>query len=86
MDFIQGIPVEYELDAFSMPSTDTTSCHPKNWLCRSERKSTLDTLATISPLAHINGDSAYSPQKYQTHKTTQSLTRPTTHAALSTPR
>ena len=53
MDFLQGIPVEYELDAFSMPSTGTTSCHPKNWLCRSERNSALDTLATISPLAHI---------------------------------
>ena len=39
-----------------MPSTSTTSCHPKNWLCRSERNSALDTLATISPLAHINGD------------------------------
>ena len=39
-----------------MPSTGTTSCHPKNWLCRSERNSALDTLATISPLAHINGD------------------------------
>ena len=61
MDFLQGIPVEYELDAFSMPSTGTTSCHPKNWLCRSEHNSALDTLATISPLAHINGDNTYSP-------------------------
>ena len=28
---------------FSMPSTGTTSCHPKNLLCRSERHSALDT-------------------------------------------
>ena len=35
---------------------------PPNWLCRSERNPALDTLATISPLVHINGDNAYSPQ------------------------
>ena len=63
MDFVQGIPVEYELDAFSMPSTGTTSCHPKNWLCRSERNSALDTLVPFSPLVHINGDNADSPPK-----------------------
>ena len=62
MDFVQGIPVEYELDAFSMPSTGTTSCHPKNWLCRSERNSALDT-SSFSPLVHINGDNADSPLK-----------------------
>ena len=71
MDFLQGIPVEYELDAFSMPSIGTTSRHPKNWLCRSERNSALDTLAPISLLVHINGDNAHSPQKYQTHKNTR---------------
>ena len=70
MDFLQGIPVEYELDAFSMPSTGTTSCHPKNWLCRSERNSALDTLATISLLAYINGDNAYSPPNTR-YKTTR---------------
>ena len=63
MDFLQGIPVEYELDAFSMPSTDTTSCHPKKWLCRSECNSALDTLVPFSPLVHINGDNADSPPK-----------------------
>ena len=56
MDSLRGIPVEHKLETFSMPSIGTTSCHPKNWLCRSERNSALDTLATISPLAHINGD------------------------------
>ena len=66
MDSLRGIPVEYKLDAFSMPSTGTTSCHPKNWLCRSERNSTLDPQAPNSPLVHINGDNAYSPPKYQT--------------------
>ena len=55
MNSLRGIPVEHKLETFSMPSTATTSCHPKNWLCRSERNPALDTLA-ISPLAHINGD------------------------------
>ena len=27
-----------------MPRTGPTLCHPKNWLCRSERKPALDTL------------------------------------------
>ena len=35
---------------------------PQNWLCRSERNPALDTLASISPLGHLNGDNAYSPQ------------------------
>ena len=56
MDFLQGIPVEHKLETYNMPRTGPTLCHPKNWLCRSERNSALDTLATISPLAHINGD------------------------------
>ena len=71
MDSLRGIPVEHKLETFSMPSTGTTSCHPKIWLCRSERNSALDTLAHISLLVHINGDNTYSPQKYQTHKTTR---------------
>ena len=29
MDSLQGIPVEYKLDAFNMPRTGTTLCHPK---------------------------------------------------------
>ena len=56
MDSLRGIPVEHKLEILSMPSTGTTSCHPKNWLCRFERNSAPDTLSTISPLAHINGD------------------------------
>ena len=35
---------------------------PQNWLCRSERNPALDTLALNSPLVHLNGDNAYSPQ------------------------
>ena len=35
---------------------------PKNWLCRAERNPALDTLALNSPLVHLNGDNAYSPQ------------------------
>ena len=45
---------------------------PKNWLCRSERNSALDTLAPVSPLAHINGDNAYSPPNTR-YKTTRTL-------------
>ena len=66
MDFLRGIPVEHKLETFSMPSTGTTSCHPQNWLCRFERNSALDTLATISPLAHINGDTHTLLQKPDT--------------------
>ena len=87
-----------------MPRTGTTLCHPKNWPCRSERNPALDTLALNSPLVHLNGDNAYSPQIPDTKlhgdiqssiptsatmsfvkmQKTQSLTRPTTHAAIST--
>ena len=65
MDSLRGIPVEHKLETYNMPRTGPTLCHPKNWLCRSERNSALDTLAPISLLVHINGDNAYSPQKYQ---------------------
>ena len=79
---------------------------PQNWLCRSERNPALDTLARNSPLVHLNGDNAYSPQIPDTQnytvtskvqflqlqqclsskikKNTQSLTSPTTHAAITT--
>ena len=29
MDFLQGIPVEYKLNAFNMPCTGKALCHPK---------------------------------------------------------
>ena len=52
MDSLRGIPVEHKLETFSMPSTGTTSCHPKIWLCWSERHSALDTqnyTVTLNP-------------------------------------
>ena len=61
---------------------------PQNWLCRSERNPTLDTLALNSPLGHFNGDQC-TPSLHQKDKNhgdskAQSLTRSTTHAAIST--
>ena len=29
MDSLRGIPVEYKLDAYNMPRTGPTLCHPK---------------------------------------------------------
>ena len=80
MDSLQGIPVEYKLDAFNMPRTGTTLCHPKS-------NPALDMLALNSPLGHFNGDQC--TPLHQTDKNlgdskTQSLTCPTTHAAIST--
>ena len=86
MDSLRGIPVEHKLETFSMPSTGTTSCHPKNWLCRSERNPALDTLATISPLATLMEirilSSKNQIQNYTVTLNT-SLTRPTTRCHLN---
>ena len=71
MDSLRGIPVEHKLETFSVPSTGTTACHPKNLAMSTERNSALDTLVTFSLLVHMNGEKAYSPQKYQTHKNTR---------------
>ena len=87
MDSLQGIPVEDKLDAFNMPCTGTTLCHPKIGNVNLTRNPVLDTLAPISPLGHFNGD-----QRMPLHQTdknhgdskTQSLTPPMTHAAIST--
>ena len=88
MDSLQGIPVEYKLDIFNMPRTGTTLCHPKIGYVDPTRNPALDTLALNSPLGHFNGDQR-TPSLHQTDKTpgdskTQSLIRPTTHAAIST--
>ena len=56
MDSLQGIPVEYKLDAFNMPRTGTTLCHPKIRYVDLTRNPALDTLALNSPLGHFNGD------------------------------
>ena len=68
MDSLQGIPVEYKLDAFNMPRTGTTLCHPKIGYVDLTRNPALDTLALNSPLIHLNGDNAYSPQIPDTQK------------------
>ncbi len=62
MDSLQGIPVEYKLDASNMLRTGTTLCHPKISYVDPTRNPALDTLAPISPLGHFNGETAYSPQ------------------------
>ena len=87
MDSLQGIPVEYKLDAFNMPRTGTTLFHPKICYVDLTRNPALDTLAPISPLGHLNGDNTrLSTRRTKTMVTLkkQSLTRPTTHAAIST--
>ena len=40
----------------------TTLCHPKIGYVDLTRNPALDTLALNSPLGHLNGDNAYSPQ------------------------
>ena len=72
MDSSQGIPVEYKLDAFNMPRTGTTLCHPEIGYVNAMLLFHSRHLATNSPLGHFNGDNAYfPPKKYQTHKTTR---------------
>ena len=43
MDSLQGIPVEYKLDAFNMPRTGTTLCHLKIGYVDPTRNPALDT-------------------------------------------
>ena len=64
-----------------MPHTDPTLCHPKNWLCRSERNSALDTsslfisgphMETTKTLPQISdtklhGDSKHNPSHVSQH-------------------
>ena len=70
MNSLQGIPVEYKLDAFNTPRTGTTLCHPKIGYVNAMLLFRSRHLAINSPLDHFNGDKAYSPpQKYQTHET-----------------
>ena len=45
-----------------MPRTSTTLCYPKIGYVDLTRNPALDTLALNSPLGHLNGDNAYSPQ------------------------
>ena len=73
MDSLRGIPVEYKLDAYNMPRTGPTFCHPKiGYVDLSVTP--LSTLVPISPLVHINEDNAYSPpdNRHETHGDIQS--------------
>ena len=67
MDSLQGIPVEYKLDAFNMPRTGTTLCHPKIGYVDPTHNPTLDPLALNSHLGHFNGDQ-HTPSLKQTDK------------------
>ena len=70
-----------------MPRTGTTLCHPKIGYVDLTRNPALDTLALNSPLGHFNGDQRtplHQTDKNHGDSKTQSLTRPTTHAAIST--
>ena len=90
MDSLQGIPVKYKLDTFNKPRTGTTLCHPKigyvNAMLLFRKRHT----SYHSPLGHLNGDQRMpSPQvtrytKLHADSKVQSLTRPMTHAAIST--
>ena len=79
----QGIPVEYELDTFNMPSTSTTEIYYVD--------SSATPLSTSSHFTsgHINGDNAYSSQTPDTRSYTvalnTSLTRPTTRCHFQHP-
>ena len=84
MDSLQGIPVEYKLDTFNMPCTDTTLCHPKIGYVDPTRNPALDTLALNSPLGHLNGDSAYSPQIPDTQNYTVTLKHNPSHVRRHT--
>ena len=90
MDSLQGIPVEYKLDTFNNPCTGTTLCHPKIGYVNATLLFCKRQLALNSPLGHFNGDQCTpSPQvtrhtKLHGDSKVQSLTRPMTHAAIST--
>ena len=86
MDSLQGIPVEYKLDAFTMPRTGPTLCHPKICYVDLTRNPALDMLALNSPLGHFNGDQRtplHQTDKNHGDSKTQSPTRPTTHCHLN---
>ena len=69
----QGIPVEYELDTFNMPSTSTTEIYYVD--------SSATPLSTSSHFTsgHINGDNAYSSQIPDTRSYTVALNTSHTH-------
>ena len=93
MDSLRGIPVEYKLDAFNMPRTGTTLCHPKIGYV-DQSVILLSTRMEITPTLPYIPDTKLTVtskvQFLQLHvfrqkmQKTQSLTRPTTHSAFPT--
>ena len=98
MDSLRGIPVEYKLDAFNMPRIGTTLCHPKIGHVDLS-VIPLSTRIEITPtLPKYQTRNSRNSRWHETHgsipttatclsskrQRTQSLTRPTTHAAIST--
>ena len=82
MDSSKGIPVEYKLDAFNMPRTGTTLCYPKIGYVDPTRNpalwaSLMETNARLLPKLP-------DAQNYTVTLKFNPLTRPTTHAAIST--
>ena len=87
MDSLQGIAIEYKLDAFNMPHTGTTLCHLKIGYVNVMPLFRKRHIALNSPLGHLNGDNTNSPPDSQNYMVTlkfNPLTHPTTHAAIST--
>ena len=81
MDFLRGIPVEHKLETYNMPRTGPTLCHPKNWLCRSERNSALDHMETTQTLPQIpdtklHGDPKHNPSHVPQEKFRHSFVLP----------
>ena len=68
----QGIPVEYELDTFNMPSTSTTEIYYVDSSATPLSTSSLRSRQVpFSPLVHCNGDNARLSPKHQTHEATR---------------
>ena len=87
MDSLLEIPVEYKLDTFNKPRTGTTLCYPKIGYVNAMPLFCKRHQALNSPLGHLNGDNANSPSDTRNYTVTlkfNPLTRPTTHAAIST--
>ena len=93
MDSSRGIPVEYKLDAFNMPRTGTTLCHPKIGYVdlsviplstRVEITPTLPKYQTQNSRWHPKFNSYNCNMSFVKMQKTQSLTRLTTHAAITT--
>ena len=73
MDFLQGIPVEHKLETYNMPRTGPTLCHPKNWLCRSERNSALDNIEISQTLLQKPDTKLHGDLKHIPHTSNNTL-------------